>query len=51
MPRVRNGFKTCRHVNTVAKYVPIIFDNIADINSYPELNSIVRGHVSIALPR
>jgi len=46
--RLRDGFEACRHVNTVAKYVSIIFDNIADVDSYPELHSIVWRNVRIA---
>jgi hypothetical protein len=29
--RLCNGFETCRHVDTVTKYVPVIFDNIAAV--------------------
>ena len=46
--RLRNGFETCRHVDTAAKYVSIMFDDIADVDSYPELDSIVWRNVSIA---
>ena len=42
---LRNGFKTCCYVYTVAEYVPAIFDNVTDIDAYPEINSIVRRYV------
>jgi len=35
-------------IDTVAKYVSIIFDNIADVDSYRELHSIVWRNVRIA---
>ncbi len=40
-----NRFETCCYVDTVAEYVPVILDNIADIDTDPELNSIVRRYV------
>ena len=42
---LRNGFEACCYVDPVAEYVPVIFDNIADIDTDPELNSIVRRYV------
>ncbi|MGY3471176.1 hypothetical protein ACVWWR_002517 [Bradyrhizobium sp. LM3.2] len=45
---LRNRFETRCYVDTVAEYVPIILDNIANIDTDPELNSIVRWYVRIA---
>jgi hypothetical protein len=47
--RLRNGLEACRYVDPVAEYVPVIFDNITNIDAYPELNSIVRRYVCIAI--
>ena len=43
--RFRNGLKACRYIDPVTEYVPVIFDNITDIDTDPELNSIVWRYV------
>jgi hypothetical protein len=40
-----NGLEACCYVDPVAEYVPVIFDNITDIDTDSELNSIVRRYV------
>ena len=42
---LRNGFEPCCYVDPVAEYVPVIFDNITNIDTDPKLNSTVRGYV------
>ena len=46
--RLGNGFETGCYIDPVAKYVPVILDNVADVDTDPELNSIVRRDVRIA---
>ena len=41
----RNGFEACRYVDAVAEDVTVIFYDITDINTDPELNSLVRRYV------
>jgi hypothetical protein len=41
---LRNGFEACCYVDPVAEYVPVIFDNITNIDTDPELNSMVRRY-------
>ena len=51
--RLRDGLKACCYVDPVAEYVPVIFDNIADIDTDPKLNSIILGTSELrsAMPR
>ena len=42
---LRNAFEACCYVHVIAEYVPVIFNNITDIDTDPELNSIVRRYV------
>jgi hypothetical protein len=45
---LRDGLKACCYVDPVAEYVPVIFDNIADIDTDPKLNSIIQRYACIA---
>jgi hypothetical protein len=44
-----DGLETSGNVDYVAKYVAGIFDDVADIDSDPELNALIRpyGHIAI----
>ena len=41
---LRNGFEACCYVDAIAEYVPVILDNITDIDTDPKLNSIARRY-------
>jgi hypothetical protein len=41
---LRNGFEPCCYVDPVAEYVPVIFDNITNIDTNAELNPIARWY-------
>ena len=43
--RLRDGFEARRDVDAVAEYVPVVLDNIPDINADPELNPIIWRHI------
>jgi hypothetical protein len=47
-PRLGNGFEACRDVHPIPKEIAVLFDHIANVNSYPEFYAaLVRDTQSV----
>ena len=49
--RLGNAFDPCRNIDAVAKNVLALDDDVADVDTYPELYRIGLGATGIALPK